>query len=136
MDPEDKVGGAHADLTLDGRKFTAGTDKAISDTRRLENATKQTGENFKRSFDKVGTAALIVGGPIALGRRHGAGTFVSYEKAMNAVQAVTSATADEFDKLDKKALQIGRDTVFSATEAAAAMEELGKAGVSVEDILN
>jgi TP901 family phage tail tape measure protein len=49
---------------------------------------------------------------------------------------VSGATGEVLDSLRDKALQIGKDTSFSASEAASALEELIKAGVSVEDVLN
>lgn len=60
---------------------------------------------------------------------------MSFEKQMSGIGAVSGATAAEMDKLHDKALQLGSDTAFSASQAAAGMEELVKAGVSVEDVL-
>ena len=58
-----------------------------------------------------------------------------FEKQMSAISAVSGATAEEMELLNKTALQLGKDTSFSAKEAAAGMEELVKAGVSVEDVI-
>lgn len=55
---------------------------------------------------------------------------------MSAVKAVTGATGEEFDALGDKAKQIGKDTVFSQSEIAGAMEELGKQGLSATQILD
>lgn len=54
---------------------------------------------------------------------------------MSAVKAVTGATGEEFDALGDKAKQIGKDTVFSQSEIAGAMEELGKQGLTASQIL-
>jgi TP901 family phage tail tape measure protein len=40
------------------------------------------------------------------------------------------------DQLRNKALQLGKDTSFSASEAASAIEELVKQGISVPDVMN
>ncbi len=48
--------------------------------------------------------------------------------------AATMATAQEQRQLADAALDAGADTAYSATEAAAAQEELAKAGQSVADI--
>jgi TP901 family phage tail tape measure protein len=58
-----------------------------------------------------------------------------FEKAMSQVDAATHASAAQMDKLSAAAVKAGRDTAFSATEAAQGEEELAKAGVSVADIL-
>lgn len=63
------------------------------------------------------------------------GAAADFEKQMSAIGAVSGATADEMDALTATALQLGKDTSFSAKEAAAGMEELVKAGVSVEDTI-
>jgi TP901 family phage tail tape measure protein len=58
-----------------------------------------------------------------------------FEKAMSSVQSATHASGAEMEMLREAALQAGKDTAFSATEAAGAIEELSKAGVSTADIL-
>lgn len=59
-----------------------------------------------------------------------------FEKSLSGVEAVANATATQMDQLRAAALQAGKDTAFTATEAANAEAELVKAGVSVKDILN
>nr|WP_256430763.1 phage tail tape measure protein [Plantibacter sp. CFBP 8804] len=61
--------------------------------------------------------------------------FVEFDQAMSLVQAGTRESADNMALLREAALDAGARTVFSATEAANAIEELGKAGVSTQDIL-
>lgn len=76
----------------------------------------------------IGTAAVA-----------GFGTAVKasmdFEKELSRFKAVTGATEQDLEKVRKKALQLGADTQFSAGEAAAAIVELGKAGVGTEEIL-
>lgn len=60
----------------------------------------------------------------------------NFEQAMSNVQAATMASTEEIGQLREAALEAGKDTAFSATEAAAGIEELAKAGVSTADILN
>jgi TP901 family phage tail tape measure protein len=60
----------------------------------------------------------------------------SFEQGMANVSAVADLAGDDFQNLSDLALQIGADTSFSATEGAQAIEELVKAGVSVEDVLS
>ena len=57
-----------------------------------------------------------------------------FEKAMSNVQAVTRASAGQMETLRTAALEAGRTTAFSAVQAADAMHELAKAGVSTADI--
>jgi TP901 family phage tail tape measure protein len=59
----------------------------------------------------------------------------SFEKQISSVGAVSGATAEQLKELSNLALQLGKDTSFSATEAAQGLEELVKAGVSMADIM-
>lgn len=97
----------------------------------LEKKTK----TLDQSLNQFSITAGLAGGAIAAALGSAARSFVSFENQMLAVKAVTGTTGAEFDKLNEKALQIGKDTKFSATEGAAALEELAKAGVSVDNIL-
>lgn len=70
----------------------------------------------------VGIAALKIG--------------TDFESGMSAVQAVTGATGEDFEKLKGQARQLGADTEFSATQAAGAMEALGRAGFDTTEIMD
>lgn len=58
-----------------------------------------------------------------------------FDAAMSSVAAATHAPAQELQALRDAAIDAGAKTAFSATEAAAGIEELAKAGVSTKDIL-
>ncbi|WP_203723793.1 phage tail tape measure protein, partial [Actinoplanes teichomyceticus] len=59
-----------------------------------------------------------------------------FQKAMSGVSAATHASARDMQMLRDAALEAGKATSYSATDAAAAETELAKAGVSVRDIIN
>jgi TP901 family phage tail tape measure protein len=58
-----------------------------------------------------------------------------FDKAMSGVKAATHAGTQDIAALRQAALQAGKDTTYSATEAAGAVTELSKAGVSTADVL-
>jgi TP901 family phage tail tape measure protein len=69
-------------------------------------------------------------------------TAARFEKAMSAVRSVAidanaslATQTQQFEALRTAALDAGRDTVFSASQAAEAETELARAGVSVADII-
>lgn len=62
-------------------------------------------------------------------------SFADFDASMSSVQAATMETAANMDLLREAAIDAGARTVYSATEAAGAIEELAKAGVSTADIL-
>ncbi len=63
------------------------------------------------------------------------GTASDFQEQLSSIQAVSGATKTELNEIRELALRIGKDTSFSATEAAAAISELSKAGVSTTDVL-
>lgn len=63
-------------------------------------------------------------------------TFADFDASMSTVQANTGATASQMDALRQAAIDAGADTVYSASEAADGINELGKAGLSTTDILS
>ncbi|MET9467794.1 phage tail tape measure protein [Streptomyces sp. NPDC006544] len=58
-----------------------------------------------------------------------------FDKAMSEVRAVTGGSADDMKALSTAALEAGRATVYSATQAANAEAELARAGISTADII-
>ncbi|WP_353809163.1 phage tail tape measure protein [Agromyces sp. SYSU T00194] len=75
-------------------------------------------------------AATVTGVGIAVKK------FADFDQQMSLVQDGTRATTSEMDDLREAALQAGADTKYSATEAAAAIDALGRAGVATDDILS
>jgi TP901 family phage tail tape measure protein len=111
---------------------SAGIAKANTDLDGL--AT--TSDKSKAAIGKLGTVALGLGAVVAGGFAVAVNSAASFEQKLSDVKAVSGATGTEMDTLRKKALQLGKDTQFSASEAADAIGELAKAGVSITDILN
>lgn len=122
--------------TAEGRiKITydpSGVTAAQKGMKGLTGTTQETEKALGRVSTVAGTASLALGAGLALATKKAA----DFEAGLSAIAAVSGATTDDMELLRKKALQLGADTAFSATEAASAMEELAKAGVSLPDILN
>lgn len=88
------------------------------------------------SMDTIASGSLVAGAGIATGLGLAVNAAGDFEFQMSAIEAVTGATADQMVNVSDKAKQLGADTAFSAGEAGAAMEELAKAGIPLEDIIN
>ncbi len=82
----------------------------------------------------VGIGAAAAG--VAAGLTKSVVTAADFEQELSNIQAVSGATTEEMQKLHDAALQAGADTAYSASEAALGMEELLKAGLSTEQVLN
>lgn len=116
------------EIDYDGK----GVIRAKKDVDDVDKASGKSSANL----NKLSRNLALFGGVIAGGFAVAANSAISFEKQMSAIKAVSGATADQMDLLSKKALQLGADTKFSASEAGLAMEELVKAGLSVEEVLN
>lgn len=101
----------------------------------LDNVKSKSGKT-QQSLDKaargMGLAGLAIAGGIGLAVKSAS----NFETVISGIAAVTGASGNDLDKLRGKALQLGKDTQYSASQAAQAIEELAKAGVGVPDILN
>ena len=106
-------------------------------------AAQQTGQQIDTGVSRgAGRAskALDLLGVSAVGAAAMVGVKVvtaaaDFEQAMSGVQAATHESASNMEALRDAALSAGAQTAFSATEAAAGIENLAKAGISTQDIL-
>lgn len=105
--------------------------KAEQDVEDLGKKSTQSKSAIDKLHSSLGLAAAGIAGGFALASK----VAIDFEKQLSAIKAVSGATTAEMDQLRAKALQLGADTKFSASESAQAMEELVKAGLSVQDVL-
>lgn len=87
------------------------------------------------SLDEFANKLLKIGAAGSVGLAGAITTAASLDKSMSAIQAVSGATSSQMETMYNKAMQLGADTAFTANEAASAMEELIKAGISVDDVM-
>lgn len=124
-----EFGDAFVKIGADTSKF----DKAMQGVdAKLKGLTKNTGKKFS-DVGKVLSVGLTA--PIVTLGYSILNTAGKFEKAMNGVKAITQSTGKEFEALTNKALQLGKTTQFSATEAAKGLEVLARNGLSVSQIL-
>lgn len=101
--------------------------------------TAKAGTDFaaknKSSFDGVATSLAGIGIAAAAGVGLAVKHFADFDKEMSNVKAATHETTGNMELLRAAALQAGKDTSFSAKEAAQGITNLAKAGISTTDIL-
>lgn len=112
-----------------------GLSKAAAAAQTSLGKTGKTAGLSTGTISKLGTGATLAGGALVAGFGLAIGATVRFDKAMSEVGAVSDATGKQLDSLRSAAIQAGKDTAFSATEAATAEGELAKAGISTSDIL-
>lgn len=123
-------------------RYRADVDGYMAGMRRMQSATsdfgkraQSTAKSQSQEWGQVSTAMLAAGAALTVGLGMMVKRAADFEQGMSRVGAVTDASASQMKALSTAALEAGEDTIFSATEAAAAQEELAKAGVSTADIL-
>lgn len=101
---------------------------------------KDVGEKIKDVGEKLSavgqTLTQKVTMPIVAGFGAVIKTTADFDAQMSKVKAISGATADEFDALQKKAREMGETTKFSATESGEAFEYMAMAGWKTEEMLN
>lgn len=100
--------------------------------RKSSETLKNTGDKIKGTGEKMSLAITV---PILGAAAASAKLAMDYEAQMSRVQAISGATADELEKLNKQALDLGASTSFSAKEVAGGMEGLASAGFTVEETM-
>lgn len=122
-------------LILQATGFVNGMDAAAKKTREMGSEAEKLTQKAQ-GFETMGRASLAVGVAAAAGVAIATAKFVEFDQQMSNVQAATHETAANMELLRDAAMDAGARTVYSAAEAAMAIEELAKAGVSTADILS
>lgn len=118
-------------LMADTASYEAAMTRAGSTARTVASGMENTGRK----------SALIASGMTAAGLAVAAFGVAAvkmaadFDQQMSTVQANTGATSAQMDQLRAAAIEAGASTVYSATDSADAINDLGKAGMSVTDIL-
>lgn len=98
-----------------------GFNKIESVGKKALNTIKRTAELAAVAVAGIGTAATNAG--------------MEFEAAMSTVEAISGANSEQMDELTEKARELGRNSIYSASEVADAMQYMGMAGWKTEQIL-
>ncbi|WP_100814363.1 phage tail tape measure protein [Microbacterium lacus] len=115
--------------------FKKGMQEAATATRKVGTESEKLAQT-RAAFDSIGRSSLAMGALIGAGVTVAVAKFAEFDAAMANVAAASNESAENMVLLREAAIDAGASTVFSATEAAGAIEELAKAGVSTADILS
>ncbi|MHA7132535.1 phage tail tape measure protein [Oerskovia turbata] len=106
--------------------------------RGARDAAQGAGDFIDRNSQAIGTLTTgmgLVGAGMTGVAAVAVSKFADFDQAMSNVRAATGETTGNMALLRQAALDFGASTVYSATEAAGAIENLAKAGISTEAIL-
>lgn len=123
-------------LSASASGFTKGFDDA---KKALESFSSGTGSKLQavggvmQSAGKAMTVGLTA--PLGILAATSIKTAADFDTQMRRVQAVAGATGEEFQQMRKQAIDLGASTIFSATEAAAGMDNLSSAGFTASETM-
>jgi TP901 family phage tail tape measure protein len=125
--------------------LTAQVSNYVSGMEQARRANEKTGtsaadlqaklEQQNQAMTQMGVGLLAIGALAAAGVGLAVKKFAEFDSAMSEVQASTHESTANMGLLRDAAIEAGALTVFSASEAANAINELAKAGLSTADIL-
>ena len=113
------------------------SDVATKASRRLAQEQKSLQSQFAGTRNQARLLLVGLGGFSAIRLFQGAVRDIGqFQLSMSSVQAVTQATDAQMAAMEQTARRLGATTVFSASEAAAGMEFLGRAGFNTTQIIS
>ena len=155
------MAGFNADLGSLSVKFETNLDRLSRDMAAAGRAVSNTASNMSGSLHQLGNTSaasvqriggavggltkqlqllgiamsVALTGPIIKFAKDSLNTYKDFGEAINRVRAITNSTGDEYTALREKARDMGRVTVFTASEAADAMGNLAQAGFDANQIM-
>lgn len=109
---------------------TAGLNKGFKKARGMTSS-------FAGGIAKLGAGVAAIGAPVGLiaGMAKVVSVGSEFQKEISNVKAFVTGTAEQHQQLSDTAESLGASTAFTAAQAAQAMTEMGKAGLSANQIL-
>lgn len=133
------LGSAYGRIDLDSSGVARGVGQAQTALVGLERTASTVGRTIAGVAVNIAKFGAVMGalggGALAYAVNQAAG----FEQRLSGVAAVAGATTDQLNTLREMAIAFGQATDLagiSASDAAVAMEELAKGGISVADILS
>ena len=123
-------------------RASAGLDAVRNRLTALRDVSQEMMKRFDEGAKQMiaGFASMAAGSKIlsVINKTFGASvnTAADFEQAMARVGAVSGATGEDFERLSQQARDLGRDTQYSATQAAASQESLARAGFNTNEIIS
>lgn len=150
------MGKASISIAISGSYNGSAVERAEKSLDRLAVKTAAAEGSISKSWVEAGSKAAEAGGriynagqqvadagdamtarvtvPLAAIGAASAKTAIDFESSMSRVKGALNDPKADMEELRQLALDMGADTVFSASEAGAAMEELAKGGLTAADI--
>ena len=115
--------------------FKSKMDDAAASTKKAAAGASEFVTKNEQSINTLSNQIGLVGAGLTGFAALAVAKFADFDQAMSSVEATGDDARENLVALRQAAIDAGASTVYSATEAANAIEEMAKAGVSAKDIL-
>ncbi len=139
----DSLGSASGSIRLDASQALGSLGQFSRALKNVDTQSRSQGKGIlawasdnEQALNTIGTGILGVGAAFLGTWGLATKTAMDFDAQISAVGSVAGASKDQLAALREEALRLGADTTFSASEAAAGMEIMLKAGASLESVLN
>ncbi|PES17869.1 phage tail tape measure protein [Bacillus anthracis] len=122
--------------TAELNRFETGLQQSNRELEQQGNRMETLGNHLQNAGMQIG---MVFGGmtyAIGRGLKSAVEESMNFEQQMANVKAVSGSTGEEMKKLSELAVNMGETTKYSSVQAGQGIEELIKAGVSLQDIIN
>jgi TP901 family phage tail tape measure protein len=126
------IGALRVALRLDQAEYVEGLKQSKAELKKAAGDLNRIARDMSRSGRDL---TLGITAPMAAAAVASIKMAADFESSMIKVKISTKATAGEMTALEAEARKIGKATIFSASEAADAMDMLAKTGLSATQIL-
>ena len=92
-------------------------------------------QSFGQGLSRIGDSLSIISAPLAAFSAQGIRTASDFQNLLKQIEVFGGLTGAQLEQVRALALQLGRDTIFSSADAAAAMLDMIKAGMSTEEAM-
>lgn len=116
-------------------RYSANVSSLVTSLNAAATANDRLATSSTRAGSAIDAKKIALGG-LVVGLGAAVAKFSEFDSAMSAVAAATGSTGAELDALRNTAIEAGKSTKYSASDAAQGITELAKAGVSASDIIN
>lgn len=133
-----EVAAAYVELSARTDALTAGLARANAQIATFAKTADAKAASASTAFSTIGRGAKIGALAVGAGLVVAVKSATSFESQMSQVKAVTGASKAQMDAMSKSALQVSASTRgfgYTARDVAVAQTELGKAGLSVQQIM-
>lgn len=126
------LGTIRGQIALDVRQAIAGYVAVRAQNATTLYALRRSSDAFLKAGKVMGGAGLLMVAGFGVAVKAAA----DFERQLDFFGAVTNTTEADMEKVRAKAIQLGQDTIYSAGQIADSFVELGKAGVSANQIID